>query len=138
MPRTTVLRGPVTAAALLALVAGGCATAHPDFEQYFNSEGTGLENAISPSHGEWMQLAATRYGCDTMAIRDGVRSVNDFAVGLPPCDIASRNPPGVIRAFKTANGIREEWRFGEGTRRTTVFFEGKDPKGLQSTFIRWW
>lgn len=124
--------------AFLVLVAGGCATAHPDFERYFQAEGMGLENPDSPSHREWMQLAATRYGCDTMAIRTGVRTVDDYAVGLQPCEIASRNPPEVIRAFKTAQGVREEWRFGSGARRTSVYFEGPDEKSLRSTFIKWW
>jgi hypothetical protein len=124
--------------AFLVSIAGGCATAQPDFERYFHGEGMGLENPDSPSHRDWMQLAAARYGCDTMAIRVGVRTVNDFAVGLPPCDIASRNPPEVIRAYKTAQGLREEWRFGAGARRTSVYFEGPNEKSLLSTFVKWW
>ncbi len=124
--------------ALLCAAAGGCATVRPDFERYFNAEGMGVENPDSPSHRDWMQLAATRYGCDTMALRVGVRTVNDFAVGLPPCAIASRNPPEVIRAFKTPQGLREEWRFGAGARSTSVYFEGPNEKALLSTFIKWW
>jgi hypothetical protein len=128
----------IAASALLLAAAWGCATTHPDFERYFHSEGMGVENADSPSHRDWMELAATRYGCDTMALRTGVRTVDDFAVGLPPCEIASRNPPEVIRAYKTANGLREEWRFGSGARTTSVYFEGPNAKSLMSTFIKWW
>lgn len=125
--------------ALCGLLLAGCATVHPDFEQYFNAEYQGAEHYNeSPSHGPWMRLAATRYGCDTMAIRTGVRSYSEMAVGLPPCDIASAIPPGAIRAYKTANGIREEWRFGSGARTTIVHFEGPNPRGLLVTFVQWY
>ncbi len=121
------------------LLAAGCATLRPDFEQYFNAEYTGAENYNqSPSHGPWMQLAATRYGCDTMAIRTGVRGYSEIAVGLPPCDIASAIPPGVIRAYKAEAGIREEWRFGSGSRTMIVRFEGSSPRALVSTFVQWY
>lgn len=128
-----------TAIATCSLLLAGCATVRPDFEQYFNAEYQGAENYNeSPSHGSWMKLAATRYGCDTMMIRSGVRSYSEMAVGLPPCDIASAIPPGAIRAYKTEKGIREEWRFGSGARTTIVYYEGVDPRHLVSTFVQWY
>lgn len=123
---------------LCGLLLVGCATARPDFEHKFLSEYLGVENVDSPSHAEWMRFVATRYGCDTMPLRQGVRSYSEMAVGLPPCDIASRNPPEVIRGWKTPPGLREEWRFGAGARRTSVYFEGPSEKALLVTFIQWW
>ncbi len=129
----------VAGIALVGLLVAGCATVRPDFEQYFNAEYQGAENyGESPSHDAWMKLAATRYGCDTMTIRTGIRSFSEMAVGLPPCDIASAIPPGAIRAYKTATGIREEWRFGTSAKRTTVTFEGATPRQMLVTFISWW
>lgn len=128
-----------TRIAVVGLLVAGCATVRPDFEQYFNAEYQGAENYNeSPSHGAWMKLAATRYGCDTMVIRSGVRSYSEMAVGLPPCDIASAVPPGVIRAYKTTTGTREEWRFGTSARRTTVYFEGPTTRTMLVSFIQWW
>ena len=125
---------PVTGVALLV----ACATVHPDFEKYF-SEYRGLEYGTdSPSHGEWMQLVATRYGCDTMPLRTAVRSYGNIAVGVPPCDIASAIPPGVIRAYKTPTGTREEWRFGSGSNTYVVNFEGTTTRTLKSTFVQWY
>ncbi len=129
----------LTSIAIPGLLLAACATVRPDFEQYFNAEYTGAENYNqSPSHGPWMRLAATRYGCDTMAIRQGVRGYSEMAIGLPPCDIASAIPPGVIRAYKTETGIREEWRFGSGSRTMIVRFEGSSPKTLISSFVQWY
>jgi hypothetical protein len=134
----TAFRIP-TGLALCGLLLVGCATVHPDFEQYFNAEYQGAENYNeSPSHGPWMRLAATRYGCDTMAIRTGVRGYSQMAVGLPPCDIASAIPPGAIRAYKTDKGIREEWRFGSGANTTIVYFEGVTSRTMLVSFIRWY
>ncbi len=125
--------------AVACLVLAGCATVRPEFEQYFEAEYQGAENYLqSPSHDAWMKLAATRYGCDTMVIRQGVRSFSEMAVGLPPCDIASAIPPSVIRAYKTQTGIREEWRFGTSARRTVVYFEGVNNRALAVSFIQWW
>jgi hypothetical protein len=127
----------ITGASLL-LVGGSCATVRPDFEKTFISENTGLEYQDAPSHAEWMRFVATRYGCDTMAIRTGVRSFSEMGTGAPPCDIASRNPPEVVRAWKTPRGLREEWRFGSGGRRMSVYFEGPSERALISNFIQWW
>jgi hypothetical protein len=121
------------------LLLSGCATVRPDFEQSFNAEYQGLEYSNeSPSHDRWMRLAATRYGCDTAAISKGVRRWDDIRVGLPPCEIASAIPPREILAFKTATGIREEWRFGSGSRTLLVRLEGPDPRGLQVSFVQWY
>jgi len=121
------------------LLLAGCATAHPIFEQYFNATYQGAEYANdSPDHGKWMQLVATRYGCDTTDIRTAVRSYGNIAVGVPPCDIAGAIPPGVIRAFMIDTGISEEWRFGSGSNTYVVHFEGASPRALRSTFVQWY
>ncbi len=124
-------------------VAAACATGpRPDFEQYFNAEYSGAEYAgsqtVSPDHAQWMSLLATRYGCDSTKIRYTTRSYTEYAVGLAPCDIASEIPPSAIRAWKTAKGLKEEWRMGTTTRRTTLTFEGPSERGLLVTFINWW
>jgi hypothetical protein len=129
--------GVGVAGALLVSVVGSCASAHPDFEQTFNSEYVGLEHALSPSHDAWMHLLATRYGCDTLPIRQAVRGDQDLLIGLSPCDIAGRNPPEAVRAWKTPQGLREEWRFGAGSRRTSVYLEGPREKELKTTFVQW-
>jgi hypothetical protein len=117
----------------------GCTTVHPDFEKHFNAEFQGLEYSnSSPDHGEWMKLAATRYGCDTMPIRTAVRDKTRMPIGVPPCDIAAAIPPGSIQAFKTSTGIREEWRFGSGSRTMVVSFEGTTPRTLVTTFVNWY
>jgi hypothetical protein len=127
------LLGP---AALLIALAGACATVHPDFEQTFNSEYQGGEHDMSPSHDAWMRLLKTRYGCDTIPLRQAIRGEQDYLIGLSPRDIASKSPGGV-RAWKTPQGIREEWRFGSGARRTSVYLEGPSEKELRTTFVQW-
>jgi hypothetical protein len=121
------------------LLLAGCATAHPYFEQYFNASYEGAEYYNeSPDHGKWMVLLATRYGCDTMPLRTAARGTTEMATGVPPCDIASAVPPGVIRAFNKPDGIYEEWRFGSGAQTMVVHFEGANPKALRSTFVQWY
>ncbi len=131
------------AVVVLPLALAACASGpRPDFEQYFTAEYVGAEYAgaqsVSPSHARWMGLLATRYACDTVRLRYTTRSYTEYAVGLPPCDIASEIPPGVIRAWKTATGIREEWRMGSGAHKTTLYFEGATERALLVTFIQWW
>jgi hypothetical protein len=121
------------------LLLAGCATVHPDFQKYFNAEYQGHEYYNdSPDHAEWMQLAATRYGCDTMPIRTAIRDQTRMPVGVPPCDIAGAVPPGEIRAFKTPKGMREEWHYGSGARTMVVNFEGTTTRTLVTTFIQWY
>ena len=121
------------------LVLAACATVHPDFQKYFNAEYQGHEYANdSPDHREWMTLTFTRYGCDTVPIRTAKRDMTLMPIGVPPCDIAGAIPPGEIRAFKTATGIREEWRFGSGARTMVVYFEGTTTRTLRSSFIQWY
>jgi len=116
----------------------GCATAAPIFEKDFNSAYQGLEyRNDSPFHGEWMQLAATRYGCDTMPLRTAVRDTYSYRLGLPPCEIIAAIPPIELRAFKTPTGIREEWRFKTGSQTYTVVLEGVDPRSLKTSFVQW-
>ncbi|MGD0992473.1 MAG: hypothetical protein ABR998_08380 [Gemmatimonadales bacterium] len=121
------------------LLLAGCATVHPDFEKYFNAEYQGHEYYNdSPDHAVWMQLAATRYGCDTMPLRTAIRDQTSMPIGVPPCDIVGAIPPGEIQAFKTPTGIREEWRFGSGARTMVVNLEGTTPRTLKTTFIQWY
>ena len=121
------------------LLVAGCATLRPDFEASFNTEFQGLEYSNeSPSHDPWMRLAATRYGCDTLVLSKGMRRWDDIRVGLPPCDIASAIPPREILGYKTATGIREEWRFGSGSRTLLVRLEGTDPRALVTAFVQWY
>jgi hypothetical protein len=118
------------------LLVAGCATMHPDFEQDFNTEYVGIEyQNESPSHDVWMKLAASRYGCDTLAIRRTVRGWTDMGVGATPCEIAAGIPPGSIRGFKTEKGYREEWHYGSGARTMTIHFEGATTRTLVSTFV---
>jgi len=124
-------------ASCLALV--GCATAQPDFEQYFNARYEGAEfNNQSPDHDKWMGLLVTRYGCDTMPLRTATRGGTEMATGVLPCDIASAIPPGEIRAFQKPDGLHEEWRFGAGSNKYIVYFEGPSPKTMRSTFVQWY
>jgi len=121
------------------LFLAACATARPIFEQSFISEYQGMESShVSPSHNLWMRVAATRYGCDTSSISRAIRTEADYKYDAAPCDIAGSVPPREILAYKTATGIREEWRFGTGSQTVLVRFEGAQPRTLTVSFVQWY
>jgi hypothetical protein len=127
---------------LCALLLAGCATAHPNFEQTFRGG--------RPSHDQWMSLLMTRYGCDT-ALVVAAMPERWNGVGLPPlvrerarpmelgmtaCDLASVIAPEVVDAWVSPDGIREEWKYRQQTRRgegdlVSVYLEGHDTNALQ-------
>ena len=117
----------------------GCATVHPDFEKYFNAEYQGHEYYNdSPDHAEWMQLAATRYGCDTMPLRTAIR---DQTACRSACRRATSPAP-----FRPARSRRSRRRRGSARSGATApvpgrwssSFEGTTPRTLRTSFIQWY
>ena len=133
-----MIRALGRAAALCALLAAGCATVHPSFEQTFRGG--------RPSYDRWMGLLTTRYGCDTTIVVAnmprrwngvGLRPLTRepgrrLQVGMTACDVASLVAPEVVDAWVTAQGIREEWKYRPGqSGLTSVYLEGHDTSTLQ-------
>jgi len=126
------------AGALCALLAAGCATAHPDFEQTFRGG--------RPDRDAWMRLLSTRYGCDTAVLlvnmpqrSEGVglpsltrTPAPGIALGMTACTIASLIAPEVVDAWVTRDGIREEWKYRTNAGAlTSVYLEGHELQTLQ-------
>ena len=93
-----------------ALVAA-CASAHPDFEQEFFS-------TDRATHDAWYQLLGTRYGCDTLAVRNAGRTfTGSRIVGSSVCTAAAFVTPQRVSAWRDSTGVREEWEFERATAR---------------------
>ena len=134
--------GMAVTGTVLVMVAGGCATARPDFERRF------LTGVTGRPHDLWVGLLETRYGCDTVFVKAQAPSwpprvgLRDLSPGVPgrsvhpgmdACDLAGIITPEVVRAWHTQAGLREEWLY-----RTTadgpvssVFLEGPSERGLR-------
>ena len=113
------------------LLAASCATGRPDFEQRFGPDAL--------SRNRWAQLLVTRYGCDTTFTRPqygmGYEQVNPSSVraGTLVCEISSSFPTAVL-AWRTPEGLREEWRFSSPARGSwMLLWEGPDPLHLRVT-----
>ncbi len=124
------------------LLLAGCATAHPDFEQRFETAAV-----TGPPHDAWLQLIDVRYGCDTVIVKANAPSwpprvgLRDLSRGVPrltlqtgiaACDLASLITPEVVRAWYTPPGLREEWTYRSGKGQlSTVFLEGPSQRELR-------
>jgi hypothetical protein len=132
------LRGLAACCLLLA----GCATAHPDFEQRFETAAV-----TGPPHDAWMLALDMRYGCDTVLVkanapswppRVGLPELSrgvprlTLQTGLSACDLATLIAPEIVRAWHTPPGLREEWQYRtRGGLLSTVFLEGPTQRELR-------
>ena len=85
-----------------------CATVRPEFQQHFRP-------GTRESRDRFVQLLATRYGCDTAVAMFNARRGGPgflFAPGLNPCEAAAFIPVLAIRAWRDSTGIREDWDTG--------------------------
>ena len=124
------------------LLLAGCATAHPDFEQRFETAAV-----TGRPHDAWMALLDVRYGCDTVIVKANAPSwpprvgLRDLTRGVPrltlqsgigACDLASLITPEVVRAWYTPPGLREEWSYrSDKGQLATVFLEGPSQRELR-------
>ncbi len=92
----------------LALTAA-CASARPDFEQEFFASNRA-------THDAWYRLLGTRYGCDTVVVRNaGSGYAGTQIAGTPVCTAAALVTPERIRAWRDSSGLREDWEFVGGS-----------------------
>ena len=95
-------------------LAAACAAARPDFEQDFFASNRA-------SHDAWYLLLGTRYGCDTMVVRNSRGSVGATTPSeMPVCIAAAYVTPDRIRAWRDSAGMREDWEFEGGTARPST------------------
>jgi hypothetical protein len=109
---------------LASLALTGCASAHPSFERRF-AEG------VRSSHDLWMRLLESRYACDSGLVMDAMHT-RAARVGMGPCDLATVVSPEVVQTWRTADGLREEWKFRayRGQPPVSVYLEGSSPRAL--------
>ncbi len=100
--------------ALAVAFAAACAAARPDFEQDFFASNRA-------SHDAWYRLLGTRYGCDTVIVRNTGRAyAGSQIVEAPVCTAAALVVPDRVRAWRDSSGLREDWEFKGGSLRPST------------------
>ena len=93
--------------------AAACATARPDFEQEFFASNRA-------AHDAWYRLLGTRYGCDTVLVRNSQRLAGTSVLETPVCTAAAFVMPDRVRAWHDSGAVREDWEIRGGAARLAV------------------